>query len=68
MNSELPRAYQDYLKAAEPRHIGTVRPIMQETVAEGEHHGVLVRFLGSEVHAMVSDAVPFGEVHEDHME
>ncbi len=67
MTGELPRNYQKYLDAVDPAYVGTVRPIMQETVAEGEH-GVLVRFLGSEVHALVSDAVPFGEVREVHME
>ncbi len=67
MTSEFPRTYEDYLDAGEPSHVGTVRPVMQESVAEGEH-GVLVRFLGSEVHAMVSEAVPFGIVREEHKE
>lgn len=67
MTSEFPRAYQAYLDAVEPSHVGTVRPVMQESVAEREY-GVLVRFLGPEVHAMVSEAVPFGVVREEHRE
>ncbi len=67
MENELPRAYRKYLEGATPAYIDTVRPVMQESVAEGEH-GVLVRFMGSEVQAMVSETVPFGEVRELHNE
>lgn len=65
MEHEPSRAYRSYLEGAEPAFLHTVKPIMQESVAEGEH-GVLVRFLGSGVQAMVSEKVPFGEVRELH--
>lgn len=67
MDHHLPAAYQKYLDAAPERQIGTLRPVMLESVAEGDT-GVLVRFMGSEVHAMTSKAVPFGEIREEHME
>ncbi|MGO2004038.1 hypothetical protein ACTXOR_08425 [Arthrobacter rhombi] len=67
MENPLPRAYQSYLEGAEPAFLDTVRPVMQESVAEGEY-GVLVRFLGTGVQALVSETVPFGEVRELHHE
>lgn len=67
MEHELPRAYRSYLEGAKQAFLDTVRPVMQESVAEGEH-GVLVRFLGTGVQALVSETVPFGEVRELHNE
>lgn len=63
MDQELPAAYQKYLDDAPPEQIGTLRPVMLESVAEGTH-GILVRGLPSEIQAMVSEAVPYGEVRE----
>lgn len=67
LEQEHPAAYQKYLDAAPPEQIGNLRPIMLESVAEG-NAGVLMRFLGTGVHAMTSEAVPFGEIREEHME
>lgn len=67
MEHILPAAYQKYLDAAPERQIGTLRPVMLESVAEG-NTGVLVRFMGTEVHAMTTEVVPFGEIREEHME
>lgn len=36
--------------------------------AAAEGYGALVRFLGIEVHVMVCDAVPFGELREENQE
>lgn len=63
----LPAAYQKYLDAAPERQIGTLRPVLLESAAEGDT-GVMVRFMGTEVQAMTSEKVPFGEIREEHME
>jgi hypothetical protein len=65
--NELPRAYRDYLAATTPTNVDTVEPVLKQSVADGKH-GVLVRFLSSEVQAMTSEDVPFGEVREEHLE
>lgn len=67
MEHQLPHSYQKYLDDARPELIGTLRPVLLESVAEGDT-GVIVRFMGSEIHAMTSETVPFGEIREEHME
>ncbi|WP_372697749.1 hypothetical protein [Arthrobacter sp. JSM 101049] len=66
-NQNLPHAYQKYLDAAPPEQIGTLRPVMLESVAEGDT-GVLVRLMAAEVHAMTTRDVPFGEIRVEHLE
>jgi len=61
LGPDLPPAYEDFLARTTAEEAGTVRPVMQQSAAEGLH-GVHIRVLPSEVQAMISADVPYGQV------
>lgn len=61
LGPELPPAYAEFLARLTPEEAGTVRPIMQQSAAEGLY-GVHIRVLPIGVQAMTSEDVPYGEV------
>jgi carbon monoxide dehydrogenase subunit G len=61
LGPDLPPAYEEFLVRATPEEAATLRPVMQQSAAEGLY-GVHVRVLPSEVQAMISDEVPYGQV------
>ncbi|MFD1213471.1 SRPBCC family protein [Arthrobacter sp. GCM10027362] len=61
LGPELPEAYERFLAGATPEEASTLRPVMQQSAAEGLR-GVHIRVLPSEIQAMISDDVPYGEV------
>jgi ribosome-associated toxin RatA of RatAB toxin-antitoxin module len=61
LGPQLPPAYEEFLGRVTAEEAGTVRPVMQQSVADGLH-GVHIRVLPSEIQAMVSEDVPYGHV------
>lgn len=60
----LPEAYEKYLAALRADDADALRPIFQQSVAEG-YHGVSLRGAGSHhEQALIDDRVPFGQIHE----
>ncbi|WP_052510873.1 hypothetical protein [Crystallibacter crystallopoietes] len=63
----LPEAYEAYLAKLKPNEADALRPVFQESVAEGDH-GVLIRGAGSQhIQALVDERVPFGQIHEGYI-
>lgn len=60
----LPAAYEKYLAALNSDDAEALRPIFQQSVADG-HHGISMRGNGSHhVQALIDDRVPYGQIHE----
>ncbi|WP_308190730.1 SRPBCC family protein [Arthrobacter hankyongi] len=61
LGPDLPSAYEAFLARATPQEAATVRPVMQQSAAE-RLYGVHVRVMPSELQAMISEEVPYGQV------
>lgn len=59
---ELPKKYTEYLATLGAEERDAFYPVFEQSVAQG-NHGVLIRGVPSEHQAMVSESVPFGDVH-----
>lgn len=63
----LPAAYEKYLAGLNSEDAEALRPIFQQSVADGLH-GVSMRGNGSHhVQALIDDRVPFGQIHEGYV-
>ncbi|KHL01314.1 hypothetical protein [Sinomonas humi] len=60
---ELPQQYEEYLADKDQTFVETVRPVLEQSAAGGEH-GVHVRFTGGSVQALVDDQNPYGVITE----
>lgn len=58
---ELPRKYTEFMDTLDPNEREAFFPIFVQSAAQGDY-GVLIRGVPSEHQALVSEAVPFGEV------
>lgn len=61
--SQLPALYEQYLQDKDESFIATVRPVLQQSVAEKDH-GVRVVISKNSIQAHTDPAVPFGEIVE----
>jgi hypothetical protein len=61
---QLPEAYEAYLAGKDEDFIATVKPILQQSAAEGDH-GVRVVIDPPLLQAHLDSHVPFGTVVED---
>lgn len=61
--SQLPAVYEEYLRDRDENFIATVRPVLQQSVAE-KNHGVRVTINSHVLQARTDPAVPFGEIVE----
>ncbi|NKX53923.1 SRPBCC family protein [Arthrobacter mobilis] len=61
LGPELPAAYERFLAGLTPEEASTVRPVMKQSASEGLQ-GIHIRVMPSEIQAMVSNEVPYGEV------
>lgn len=61
--SQLPAVYEAYLQGKDEDFIATVRPVLQQSVAEKDH-GVRVVRTPHVLQAHTDPAIPFGEIVE----
>ncbi|MHA7177743.1 hypothetical protein ACX80D_13900 [Arthrobacter sp. Sr24] len=61
--SQLPAVYEAYLQGKDADFIATVRPVLQQSVAEKDH-GVRVVRNPHVLQAHTDPAIPFGEILE----
>lgn len=61
--SQLPAVYEAYLQGKDEDFIATVRPVLQQSVAEKDH-GVRVIRTPHVLQAHTDPAIPFGEIVE----
>ncbi|WP_035767915.1 hypothetical protein [Arthrobacter castelli] len=59
---ELPRKYTEFMDTLDPAEREAFFPVFEQSAAQGDF-GVLIRGVPSEHQALVSESVPFGEVH-----
>ena len=64
--SELPASYKEFLADKDEMFIDTVKPVLQQSAADGLHGVRVVYNPGSTGHqAHLDDTLPFGVVLED---
>lgn len=61
--SQLPAVYEAYLQGKDEDFIATVRPVLQQSVAE-KNHGVRIIRTPHVLQAHTDPAIPFGEIVE----
>ncbi|MET4003728.1 MULTISPECIES: hypothetical protein [Arthrobacter] len=61
--NQLPAVYEEYLQGKDENFIATVRPVLQQSVAE-KTHGVRVVVTPHALQAHTDPAIPFGEIIE----
>lgn len=61
--NQLPAAYEEYLQGRDEDFIATVRPVLQQSVAEKDH-GVRVIINPHVLQAHIDTSVPFGVIRE----
>ncbi|ALE06139.1 hypothetical protein AL755_12770 [Arthrobacter sp. ERGS1:01] len=61
---QLPAAYEEYLQDKDEAFIATIRPILQQSTADGRE-GVRVVMDPGVLQAHLDDSIPFGQIVED---
>jgi len=61
--NQLPEAYAQYLQGRDEAFVDTVKPVLQQSVAD-MNYGVRVVVLPHGVQAHLDERIPFGEVVE----
>ncbi len=62
--NQLPASYESYLQGKSADFVATVRPVLQQSVAE-KTHGVHLTITRHAVQARTDANIPFGEIRED---